>query len=250
MIEYVATGGIARLTLNRPEKRNALNPALIAAVEESLDRASRDPQVRVVLLRGFGADFCAGMDLAGILENPNPGVLDHLEDARRVAGLYLAMKRCARPVIAAVQGRALGGGCGLVTAADLAVAAESAQFRYSEINLGFVPAIVMSLLRRSVGEKQAFEMLVSGESVSAAEAHRLGMINHVFPDSDFDAQVEEYAAHIAAKSASALALTKNLMRHIDGMSLEQAVESGVFVNSLARGTADARRGIEQFVHKK
>ena len=86
MIEYVVTGGLARLTLNRPEKRNALNPALIAAVEESLDRASRDPEVRVVLLRGFGTDFCAGMDLAGILENPNPGVMDHLEDARHVAG--------------------------------------------------------------------------------------------------------------------------------------------------------------------
>jgi methylglutaconyl-CoA hydratase len=250
LIEYRVGSGVAHLTLHRPEKRNALNPQLIHDIQEALSGAAADDAVRVVLLRGAGPDFCAGMDLAGILENPHPSVMDHLEDARRVAALYLALRHCPRPIISAVHGRALGGGCGLASASDLVVASESAQFRYSEINLGFVPAIVTALLRRSVGDKQAYEMLAMGDPVSAAEAYRTGMVNRVFPDATFDASVEEYVARIASKSATALTLTKTVLHQIDGMSLEAAIQSGILVNAVARGTPDAQRGIEEFVRKK
>jgi methylglutaconyl-CoA hydratase len=130
------------------------------------------------------------------------------------------------------------------------LAAESAKFRYSEIDLGFVAAIVMSLLRRSLGEKQAFELVAMGEACTASEAHRIGMLNHVFSDAAFDANVEEYVEKLAQKSATALALTKRLLHHTDGMNLETAMESGIFVNALARSTEDAQRGIEQFVRKR
>jgi len=116
--------------------------------------------------------------------------------------------------------------------------------------VGFVAAIVAALLRRQVGEKQAFELLARAEAIGAAEAQRIGMVNQVWPDGEFDSRVEEYARAFARKSASAVTLTKSLLYHIDGMGLESALQSGVLVNALARGTADAQRGIDQFVHKK
>ena len=243
MIDYSVSNGVARVTLNRPEKRNALSPELIRELCDSFNRAAADEAARVILLRGAGKDFCAGVDLSGLTE-------DHLADARLIADLFLALRRNPRPIIAAVQGRALGGGCGLAAASDLVLAAESARFGYPEVNLGFVPAIVAALLGRSVGEKQAFELLSTGDAIAAAEAHRIGLVNRVYPDDSLEAGAEEYARALAAKSASALALTKNLLHHIDGMSLEQAMQSGVLVNALARGTADAQRGIQQFVRKK
>ena len=249
LIDYSAANGVARITLNRPEKRNALSPELITLLCAALDRAAGDEAARVILLRGAGPDFCAGLDLAS-LQLADSGVLDHLEDARRIAGLFRALRRNPRPIVAAVHGRAMGGGCGLATACDLVVAAESAQFRYPEINLGFVAAIVAALLRRSVGEKQAFELLATGDAISAAEACRIGLVNRVYPDASFEASADEYARELAEKSVSALALTKSLLYHIDGLSLDAAMESGVFVNALARGTPDAQRGIEQFVRPK
>lgn len=249
MIDYGTGGGLARVTLDRGEKRNALNPELIALLRAALERAASDKDVRVILLRGAGPDFCAGLDLAGLAANPAAGVREHLEDARSIAALFRAVRGNPRPVVAAVHGRALGGGCGLATACDLVVAAESARFGYPEINLGFVPAIVASLLRRSVGEKQAFELLVSGTPVTAGEALRLGMVNRVWPDAEFAARAEAYAGNLAGKSASALSLTKRLFYHLDGMSLEQAIESGEWVNALARGTPDAQRGIASFADK-
>jgi methylglutaconyl-CoA hydratase len=247
-VDYAVAGHVARITLNRPEKRNALNPEMMQGIRDALARAASAHDVRVILLRGAGPDFCSGLDLTRLAADSTP--MDHLADARRIADLFLEMRRNHRPIIGAVHGRALAGGCGLATACDLLVASESAQFRYTEVNIGFVAAIVTALLRRQVGEKHAFEMLAGGEPWSAAQAHRIGMINHVWPDSEFDARAEEYAAGFARKSASAVALTKSLLYHIDGMALETAIQSGVFVNALARGTEDARRGIEQFVQKK
>jgi methylglutaconyl-CoA hydratase len=246
LIDYAAAGGVARLTLDRPAKRNALSPELIMLLEAALDRAAADPSVRVVLLTGAGPDFCAGLDLA---ELGQQDTMAYLAGAERVAGLYRAVRRTPHPVIAAVRGRALGGGFGLATACDLVLAAESAQFRYPEVNLGFVAAIVAALLRRSLGEKQAFELLARAEPLSAPEAVRLGLVNRVYPDGTFRENVEEYVKELAGKSASALALTKGLLYHIDGMSLESALQSGVFVNALARSTPDAMRGIERFLRK-
>jgi methylglutaconyl-CoA hydratase len=249
LIEYRVESGIARITLNRPEKRNALHPELIRALKESLARSAADDDVRVVLLTGAGTDFCSGADLAGLDRAAEAGVLDHLDTARHMADAFLQMRRHPRPIVAAVRGRALAGGCGLATACDLILATESAQFGYPEVKLGFIPAMVMAILRRSVNEKRAFELIATGEIISAPQAHAAGLINRVFADTQFDAGVEDYVAALASKSASAVSLSKNLLYHMDGMNFESALEAGVHANAIARMTGDARRGIEKFVKK-
>jgi methylglutaconyl-CoA hydratase len=249
MILYSVDAGIARITLNRPEKRNALNPQLIETLSESLGRSADDENVRVVLLTGAGTDFCAGADLAELDQSAGDGVLDHLHSAGALADLFLKMRRHPRPIIAAVRGRALAGGCGLATACDLILAGATAQFGYPEVKIGFVPAIVMAILRRSVNEKRAFELVTTGQNITAAEAQIIGLVNHVYADEDFDARVDAYAAGLASQSASAVTLAKQLLYHMDGMTFQAALEAGVHGNALARMTEDALLGIARFVKK-
>lgn len=249
-ILYSVDGAIAQITLNRPEKRNALNDELIAALKDTLALAAEDEQVRVVLISGAGQDFCSGADLAALDRTAGEGVLDHLATARELAGLFLAIRHHPKPVVAAVRGRAFAGGCGLATACDIVLAAESAQFGYPEVKIGFIPAMVMAILRRSVSEKRAFELLTTGEPISATEAHAIGMINRAFPDVIFEPSVASFVEALASKSASAVSLTKNLLYHIDGMTFDAAIEAGARANALARMTEDARRGVEKFAKKR
>lgn len=250
LILYRAEAGIARITLNRPEKRNALNAEMIAGLGELLARSANDAAVRVVLLTGAGKDFCAGIDLLSLDKGSGAGAVEHLETARHFADVLLAIRRHPRPVVAAVQGRALGGGVGIASASDLILAAESASLGYPEVKIGFVPAMVAALLRRAVTEKRMFELLVSGEPVSAPEARSIGLINQVFADAAFETGVEAYVQNLAAKSASALSLTKQLLNHTDGMTLEKAIEAGVQMNALSRTTEDAKRGFAGFGKKR
>jgi methylglutaconyl-CoA hydratase len=249
-ILYSVDGAVARITLNRPEKRNALNDELIGVLKDSLALAAEDELVRVVLLAANGHDFCSGADLAALDRAAEQGVLDHLSTARELADVFLAMRHHPKPIVAAVRGRAFAGGCGLATACDIVLASESAQFGYPEVKIGFIPAMVMAILRRSVSEKRAFELLTTGDPIGAAEAQNIGMINRVFPDAIFDARVEGYVEALASKSSSALTLTKNLLYHIDGLTFDAAIEAGTHANALARMTEDARRGIEKFTRKK
>ena len=247
MILYDAGDGIARITLNRPEKRNALSSELLRAVREGLARAAADESVRVVTIAGAGKDFCAGADLASLSKEGD--VLSRIDDAREFADLFLAVRNHPRPVVALVKGRAFAGGCGLATVCDIVLAAESAQFGYSEVNVGLVPAMVTSILTRSVSEKRAFELLSTGEMISATRAETIGMINRVWPDADFDDAAHKYVTALAAKPPSAVALSKNLLHHIDGMAFNAALEAGVHVNAIARQTEDAQRGIQRFLKK-
>jgi methylglutaconyl-CoA hydratase len=249
-ILYNVDGAIARITLNRPEKRNALNDELIGMLKDTLALAAEDAQVRVVLLTGAGQDFCSGVDLAAFDRAAEAGVLDHLATAHELADLFLAIRHHPNPIVAAVRGRALAGGCGLATACDLILAAESAQFGYPEVKIGFIPAMVMAILRRSVSEKRAFELLTTGDSIGAREAQNIGLINRALPDATFEAGVEEFVERLAAKPASAVSLTKGLLYHIDGMTFDAAIEAGARANAMARMTEDARRGIESFARKK
>ena len=249
LIDYRLAGGVARITLQRPEKRNALTPELIAALRAALGRAATEPDARVILLAGAGKDFCAGLDLKALDEASGTGILDHLQGARLFGDLILDIRRHPRPVIAAVHGRAFAGGAGIATASDVILAAESASFGYPEIKIGFVPAVVAVLLRRSLGEKRAFELLAGGESVSAREAQALGLVNRVFSDAEFEAGVDAFVTDFASKSSSALALLKNLMNQTDGLPLEKAIEAAVQTNAVARMTEDAQRGFEKFVKK-
>lgn len=243
--------GVLTLTLNRPDRRNALNDHIIAALTAALAGAATDPGVRVVLLRGDGPDFCAGADLEAmerVAGSADP--MTNLADAQALGALLVVMRRHPRPIIAAVHGHALAGGAGLATACDLVVARDDAVFGYPEVRLGFVPAMVMALLRRAVGEKVAFELVVRGERIGAEEAAGLGLVNRVIPASDWEAGVTAYAGELAARSVSAVALIKRLLYGMDGLSFEEAIARGAEVNVLARLSPDTRDGVREFLERK
>lgn len=246
---YETSNSIARITLNRPEKRNALDGELIAQLKQAIASSASDSGCHVVLLAGAGTDFCSGADLTALEKTAQADVLDNMADARHTADLFLMMRNHPRPIVAAVQGRALAGGCGIATACDIILASDSAQFGYPEVNIGFVPAMVMAILRRSMPEKTAFEFMASGQIISAARARELGLVHRVYADDKFHSEVERYVAALAAKSASALMLIKRLLYNMDSMSFEAALESGVEVNAIARMTEDCKAGVAKFLKK-
>ena len=248
-ILYTVEQAVARITLNRPDKRNALDNVIVGEVKDALREAARDESVRVVLLTGAGKDFSSGADLAALRRISEATVTENVADARFFAELFVDMRRHPRPIIAAVRGRALAGGCGLATACDIILASESAQFGYPEVNIGFIPAMVMAILRRNVSEKRAFELITRGEIIAAEKAQDIGLINRVFADDAFDSEVESYVAEIGAKSASAVSLAKNLLYHMDAMTFETAIEAGVQLNAITRMTDDCKRGVERFLKK-
>jgi methylglutaconyl-CoA hydratase len=242
-------GGVLVCTLDRPAKRNALSAELIEALHAALERADLDAGVRVVLLRGAGRDFCAGADLDELLASADRSPAENEASALRLGSLFTRMRTLPKPVVAAVQGRALAGGAGGVTACDLAVAGAGAQLGYPEIQRGFVPAIVMTLLRRATGEKSALDLVLTGRVLSAAEAREAGLVARVVPDGELERTVAELAAALAGASPSALALTKQLYYRLDGLSVEEGIALGARVNALARQTPDFRESIGRFLRK-
>src|SRR2546427_2178814 len=208
---YFVDGAIARLTLNRPEKRNALNDAVIDGLKQGLRQADSDKAVRVVVISGAGSDFCSGADLSALQKISGASVEENVDDARSLMELFVIMRSMRLPVIAAVRGRALAGGCGLATACDIVLASSSARFGYPEVKLGFVPAMVMAILRRNTSEKRAFELLTLGAEIDAVEAERVGLVNRVFSDESFDAEVTSFAGAFKSLSQSAVTLSKQLL---------------------------------------
>lgn len=237
------------LELNRPEKRNALNGELIAALKSALRDADVDVSVRAVVIRGAGKDFCSGADLSALQKIATASYEENLEDAKSLAELFGLIRKVKVPVIAAVHGRALAGGCGLATACDLVVATQSAMFGYPEVKIGFVPAMVAAILRRNLGEKKSFELLTQGFEFSAEEANAIGLVNAVFNDEAFDTAAVEYASHYARISGSAVAMTKRLLYDLDGLPLADAIALGVETNARARMTDDCKKGIAKFLEK-
>src|SRR5215831_4048003 len=247
---YEAAGGIARLTLNRAEKRNALNDELIAALKESITRAGKDEAVSTILIAAAGADFCSGADLSALQKISTASVEENLADARSLMELLILIRSTRQPVIAAVKGRALAGGCGLASACDIVLAARSARFGYPEVKIGFVPAMVMAILRRNVSEKRAFELLTLGAEITCAEAFALGLVNRLIDDEAFDDEVDASVEQFMKVSGSAVALTKRLLYQTDAMSFEDALHCGVDANVTARLSEDCQQGIGRFLNKK
>lgn len=241
--------GVNRIVLNRPERRNALNVELLAELKEALALADADDRVRVIAIFGAGPDFCAGADLAEIQEAIEEGVMASLADAQSLGELFVLMRRLSKPVVAVVHGRALAGGCGLASACDLIVAADDAEFGYPEVKLGFVPAMVMAILRRTVGEKHAFELAVGAESIGASRAHEIGLVNVVVPADELVDRSAAYLESLARRSRTAVALTKRLLYATDGASFESAIQIGAQANALARMTDDCQAGIRRFLEK-
>src|SRR5688572_11325653 len=246
---YQVDGTIARVTLNRPEKRNALNETVLAGLKGCLVRANENEAVRAVVISGAGNDFCSGADLEALQKIAAASVEDNLEDASSLMELFLLMRQVQLPVIAVVHGRALAGGCGLATACDIVLAAQSARFGYPEVKIGFVPAMVMAILRRNVSEKRAFELVTLGAEISAAEGERIGIVNKVFADEGLADEALNYARRFEKVSRSAVSLSKNLLYQIDGLSFLDALQTGVDVNVVARMTDDCREGVARFLKK-
>lgn len=248
-IQYSVAEAVACVTLNRPEKRNALDWLTLEELGLALRAADEDPAVRLVILTGAGKDFCAGLDLSELQTVSKESVMENLADARRLADLFLALRRLAKPVVALVRGRALAGGCGLASACDLVLAAENARFGYPEVKIGFVAAIVAVLLRRSIGEKKAADLILSGRVITAAEAERLGLVNSVYPDEDFDERATAFIHELKQNSLTAMTLTKRILYEIDALPIEAALEHAISINTLARLTDDFKRGLASFLKK-
>jgi methylglutaconyl-CoA hydratase len=242
-------GTVARLTLNRPDKRNALNGAVIEGLKSALRRVDQEPSVRAVVIAGAGQDFCSGADLEALRKIAGASVADNTNDARSLMELFVLIRQMSLPIVAAVRGRALAGGCGLASACDIILATESARFGYPEVKIGFVPAMVMAILRRNVSEKRAFELLTRGSEISARAALEIGLINQLYNDEEFDEKVNAYVRGFEKLSKSAIALAKKLLYQIDGMPFTNALETGVDVNVIARMTEDCQKGIAGFLKK-
>jgi methylglutaconyl-CoA hydratase len=240
---------ICTITMNRPEKRNALNDALISRLKTALRDADADESVRAIVIRGAGKDFCSGADLSSIQKIATASYEENVEDARSLAELFMLIRQVRVPVIAAVHGRALAGGCGLATACDLVIATRSARFGYPEVKIGFVPAMVAAILRRNLGEKKSFELLTQGFEFSAEEGNAIGLVNDIFEDEIFEVAAIEYASVYTKVSGSGVAMTKRLLYDIDAQAITDGIALGVETNARARMTDDCKAGIAKFLQK-
>ncbi len=239
-------GAIGRVTLARPEKRNALDHETAHELLQAFTSCAQHTGTRVIVLAADGADFCAGADLTALA-----GMLDarpeaHYDDAESLGRVFIAMREIPKPVVAVVRGRALAGGAGLASAADIVLAHENAEFGYPEVLVGFVPAMVMTMLRRAVGEKRAYDLVASGRRIGAREALEMGLVSRVIQADGFDAGVADIIQGLAGSSASAQALTKTLFYQLDGMDFRDGVLAGARTNVVARSTEDFRAGVLRF----
>jgi len=250
VILYQLDGAVARITLNRPAKRNALNSELLSGLGDALRKADAADGARVVVIAGAGRDFCSGADLSALQTIRDGSIVDNASDARELMELLALIRRVSLPVVAAVQGRALAGGCGLASACDIVLASANARFGYPEVKIGFVPAMVTAILRRNVSEKRAFELITRGAEIGADEAKSFGLVNQVFSDETFAEEVTAYVRGFETLSRSAVGLTKTLLYQMDGMPFGEALETGVDVNVIARKTTDCQQGIARFLDKE
>jgi methylglutaconyl-CoA hydratase len=246
-VQGALAGGVLTLTLNRPDKRNAIDSGMVEALLQSLERAELDAEVRVVAVRGAGPDFCAGADLEELLASVERTPDENVQSALRLGEVFLRMRALPKPVVAVVHGRALAGGCGLATACDLVLAREDAQLGYPEVRRGFVPAMVLAMLRRIVGEKVAFDLVATGRILTAEEARHLGLVSRAIPPARFDGEVAEVLGTLAGASPTALALIKRQLYELDGRTFEGGIRLGAEVNALARTTPDFRTAIATFL---
>lgn len=249
LIESSLHSGVLTLTLNRPEKRNALSTPMLDELQAQLDRADLDPDVRVVAIRGAGKDFCAGADLEELLASAGQTPAENEAAALRLGSVFLRIREVPKPVVAVVHGRALAGGAGLATACDLVLASSASSFGYPEIQRGFVPAMVMTMLRRLCGEKVAFDLALTGRVLSAGDAHAAGLVSRVVPESEFDAAAGNFLDRLARQSGSAMAFTKRQFYELDGKGFSEGIHLGARVNAAARATPDFREAIAAFLRK-
>ena len=221
----------------------------VAPLQQALDGAGRDESVRVVVLAAAGKAFCAGADLEYLQEVSRYSAMENLADSQLLQETFHEIYSCSKPVIARVHGAAIAGGCGLASVCDYVVAGESAKFGYSEVKIGFIPAVVMVYLLRKIGDTQARRLLLSAETISADEAFRLGLATYCVPDAELDSFTNQLADTISRNSASSMALTKEMLVNLHGMSLESGLRYAASMNAFTRMTDDCKAGIAGFLGK-
>ncbi len=248
-VQTLTSGAVLHVTLNRPDKRNAMDSGMVDALLEALTEAELSSEVRVVALRGAGTDFSAGADLAELLASTERPAEANAESAERLGQVFVRMRELPRPVVAVVHGRAVAGGFGLASACDIILAREDASFGYPEVQRGFVPAMVMAMLRRAVGEKVAFDLVTTGRLLTAREALDLGLISRVIPAESFETDVAHVLTELGALSPTAVALTKRQLYALDGLDFQAGIKLGALVNAVARGMPDFREAVERFLKR-
>lgn len=249
VLAITVTDGIATLLLDRAEKRNSLNTELIAELHAAIATCSQDSAVRVIVLKGAGSAFCAGADLSYLQKISQLSATENIDDSTALKDMLQSIVECPKPVIAMVHGPAIAGGCGLATVCDFVVAGRTkATFGYSEVRIGFIPAIVLVYLVRKIGDTQARRLLLSAENISAEEALRLGMITSVVDDDMLEMEVSTLARRLVKNSMSAMGLTKHMLNAVHGMSLDAGLQYATVMNALARQTDDCKQGIASFLN--
>ncbi|HEV2464443.1 MAG TPA: enoyl-CoA hydratase-related protein [Acidobacteriaceae bacterium] len=243
-------GGLLVLTLNRPEKRNALNPEMVDELIGVLESAAADPSCGVVLLTGAGEAFCAGMDLARLEALTMKSSAEHRADSEQIARLMRTLYDLPKPTIAAVNGAAIAGGMGLATICDFTLAIPEAKFGYTEVKIGFVPAIVSAFLRAQIGDKHARDLLLTGRLIKAQEAWDLGLVTRVIPDRDLMREAHLLAHKLLENSPAAMQATKRLLSSHANRALDEEIAAAIEANTDARATQDFKEGIRAFLEKR
>jgi len=244
-----STGHVTTITLNRPDKRNSINTQMIADLQSALD-AIEKTQARVVILTGAGSSFCAGMDLAMLQAIATQSPSENQEDSRRLAKLFRRVWSYSKPMIAAVNGHALAGGCGLATLCDFTIGVPEAKFGYTEVKIGFLPAIVSVFLTRQIGEKRTRDLLLTGRLLEAAEAKELGLVNEIVPADRLMTRVHELADVLIAASPASVTRAKRLLVSAAAASLDADLERAVLENARMRCTPDFKEGLASFLEKR
>lgn len=248
-VRMSAEGTIGRITLARPEKKNALDRVMADELAEALFALSESP-VNVVAIDGEGSDFCAGADLTALEEMLDAPRQDHIDDAKALGHVFHTIRRMEKPVVALVKGRAYAGGLGLATACDIVLAHEDARFAYPEVTIGFVPAMAMTMLRRAVGEKHAFDLVSTGRILNAEEARAIGLVSRVFSAPEFDGLCRAVLDTLAAAPPSAMVATKTLFYKLDTLGFLDGISAGIIANADARATPAFREGVRRFTGRK
>ncbi len=248
-LQITDDGPIRTIALNRPERRNALVPQMMNELSIALTDANTCG-ARVLILTGAGDAFCSGLDLAELLPMADFSPERHRVEAERVARMFRALWNCDLPTIAVVRGPAVAGGCGLATLCDFTLAAPDAKFGYTEVRIGFVPALVSAYLLQQVGDKVARDLLLTGRLFDAAEAHRLGLVSEVVPAEELNTRATELAAQLMRNSPESLVTTKHLLRAQHARFLDTALEHALDANAASRESADFREGLASFVEKR
>jgi methylglutaconyl-CoA hydratase len=242
-------GELATITLTRPERRNAISPRMIEEMVAVLDEVEASP-ARVGVVTGAGTAFCSGMDLDAVRTASAQSLEQALEDSRGIARLFRRLYTYPKPLIAAVNGPALAGGCGIATLCDFTLAVPEATFGYPEVRIGFIPAIVSVFLVRQIGEKRARELLLTGRVLQADEACRFGLVSEVVRAGRLRERSEDLAAALLGASPTSLARTKHLLSHLGGADLDRDLELAVQEHARIRATANFREGLTAFLDKR